>query len=103
MSLALIIDKVNTGCGALDNWTGIVALAHVFRALRSVPLKKTILFVGFGKEEEGLVGSHAMVDAIKKDGVSEYCAMINIDSLGLAVPQVMEPLRAVSWRHSLRR
>jgi Iap family predicted aminopeptidase len=81
-------DKVNDGCGALDNWTGIVTIAHLYRSLKSVATQKTILFVGFGKEEEGLVGSRAMVDRIKTN--EEYCAMINVDSLGLAVPQVMD-------------
>src|SRR5215831_629176 len=81
-------DKVNDGCGAVDNWTGIVTIAHLYRSLKSVATQKTILFVGFGKEEEGLVGSRAMVDKIKTN--EEYCAMINVDSLGLAVPLVMD-------------
>jgi hypothetical protein len=85
-------DKVSDGCGAIDNWSGIVAIAHLYRSLKDVPLRKTILFVAFGKEEKGLVGSRAMVDAIKKDQVAEYCEMINIDSFGLAVPQVDDNL-----------
>ena len=83
-------DKVADGCGAVDNWTGIVTLAHLYKSLKDVPLKKTILFVAFGKEEKGLVGSHAMVDAIGKDQVTQYCEMINIDSFGLAAPQVAD-------------
>lgn len=83
-------DKVSDGCGAIDNWSGIVTIAHIYRSLKDVPLKKTILFVAFGKEEKGLVGSHAMVDAITKDQVAQYCEMINIDSFGLAAPQVAE-------------
>ena len=83
-------DKVAEGCGAVDNWTGIVTVAHLYRSLKDVPLKKTILFVAFGKEEKGLIGSHAMVDAINKDQVAQYCEMINIDSLGFAAPQVAD-------------
>ena len=83
-------DKVADGCGAIDNWSGIVAIAHLYRSLKDVPLKKTILFIAFGKEEKGLVGSRAMVDNIDKDQVAEYCEMINIDSLGLAGPQVAD-------------
>lgn len=83
-------DKVTDGCGAVDNWTGIVTLAHLYKSLKDVPLKKTILFVAFGKEEKGLVGSHAMVDAIGKAQVDQYCEMINIDSFGLAAPQVAD-------------
>jgi acetylornithine deacetylase/succinyl-diaminopimelate desuccinylase-like protein len=51
-------DKVADGCGAIDNWTGIVAIAHLYSSLKDVPLNKTILFVAFGKEETGLEGSH---------------------------------------------
>jgi Zn-dependent M28 family amino/carboxypeptidase len=81
-------DKVNDGCGAIDNWTGIVAIAHLYRTLKNYPLKKTVLFVAFGKEEKGLIGSHAMTDAIRKEDLTQYCAMINIDSLGITAPHV---------------
>lgn len=83
-------DKVSDGCGAIDNWTGIVALAHLYATLKDVPLHKTIIFVAFGKEEKGLIGSRAMVDSIAKDQLGQYCAMINIDSLGLSAPQVLD-------------
>ncbi|HYO98702.1 MAG TPA: M20/M25/M40 family metallo-hydrolase [Pyrinomonadaceae bacterium] len=80
-------DKVSHGCGAVDNWTGIVAIAHLYRTIKDMPLKKSVLFVGFGREEEGLIGSRAMVKAIGKEDLPQYCAMINIDSLGLGIPQ----------------
>jgi hypothetical protein len=80
-------DKVSHGCGAVDNWTGIVAIAHIYRTIKDVPLKKSVLFVAFGREEEGLIGSREMVRAIDKDQLGQYCAMINIDSLGLGIPQ----------------
>jgi hypothetical protein len=83
-------DKVADGCGAVDNWTGIVTLAHLYRTLKDIPLKKTLILVAFGKEEKGLIGSRAMTKAITKDQAAEYCAMINIDSLGLSPPQVAD-------------
>jgi len=83
-------DKVADGCGALDNWTGIVTLSHLYRTLKDISLKKTVLFVAFGKEEKGLIGSRAMTNAISKDQAADYCAMINIDSLGLGPPQVAD-------------
>lgn len=82
-------DKVSHGCGAVDNWTGIVAMAHIYRTIKDVRLKKSVLFVGFGREEEGLIGSKQMVDAIDKEHLGRYCAMINIDSLGLGLPQAL--------------
>ena len=83
-------DKTAEGCGAIDNWTGQVALTHLYQTLRDIPLKKTLVFVAFGREEKGLVGSRAMTRNIDKTQVAEYCAMINIDSLGLGPPQVAD-------------
>lgn len=83
-------DKVAKGCGALDNWTGLVAISHLYQTLRDIPLKKTLVFVAFGKEEKGLVGSRAMATAISKEDATGYCAMINIDTLGLGPPQVAD-------------
>jgi acetylornithine deacetylase/succinyl-diaminopimelate desuccinylase-like protein len=89
-------DKAGDGCGAIDNWTGIIAIAHLYRTLKEVPMKKTVLFVAFGREEEGLIGSSQMAGAIKKEQVAEYCAMVNIDSLGLAMPQVADNMSVPS-------
>jgi Zn-dependent M28 family amino/carboxypeptidase len=83
-------DKWADGCGAVDNWTGVVTLSHLYRTLKDIPLKKTLVIVAFGKEKKGLIGSRAMTNAIDKDHVAEYCAMINIDSLGLSAPQVAD-------------
>ena len=80
-------DKVSAGCGAFDNWTGMVAIGHMYRTIKRLKPSKTIVFVGFGEEEKGLVGSRAMVDQIANNQATEYCAMINIDSLGNAMPQ----------------
>ncbi len=82
-------DKVADGCGAIDNWTGIVALAHLYATLRDSPTRKTVLFVAFGKEEKGLIGARAMANAIAKEELGQYCAMVNVDSLGLAAPQAL--------------
>src|SRR5689334_22611155 len=88
--IAAHYDKWEAGCGAIDNWTGVVTLSHLYRTLKDIQLKKTLVIVAFGKEEKGLIGSEAMVKAINKDKVADYCAMINIDSLGLSAPQVAD-------------
>lgn len=80
-------DKVSAGCGAIDNWSGVVAMAHIYHSLRNVVMKKTLLFVAFGKEEEGMVGSKAMVKAMSKEQATQVCAMINMDSFGLGAAQ----------------
>ncbi len=83
-------DKVSEGCGAIDNWTGVVALAHIYRTVKDLPLKKNVIFAAFGQEEKGLVGSSAMAGTIKKEEVAGYCAMINIDTLGMGPPATLD-------------
>lgn len=83
-------DKAEEGCGAIDNWSGIVALAHLYKTFRDFPLQKSVVFVAFGKEEKGLIGSRAMATAIPKEQISQYCLMINLDSFGLGRPQVVD-------------
>ncbi len=82
-------DKTSDGCGAIDNWTGVVIIANLYRTFKQFSTEKTYVFVAFGKEELGLVGSDAMAKEISKDKRQNYCAMVNLDSFGLAYPQVM--------------
>ena len=42
-------------CGAADNWTGIVAIAHIYKSLKEVKLKKTLLFVGFAPHQSNFL------------------------------------------------
>ena len=83
-------DKVKDGCGAIDNWTGIVVIANLYRVLKNVDTDKTLVFVAFDKEELGLVGSEAMAKAIPKEKRSAYCSNINIDSFGFGYPQSLD-------------
>ncbi len=79
-------DKTDDGCGAIDNWTGIAAIAHLYKTLRQLEPEKTYIFVAFDQEEKGLLGSGAMVKAIPKENRKQYCAMVNIDSFGFTTP-----------------
>ena len=83
-------DKVNDGCGAIDNWTGVVTVANLYRTFRNMQSDKTYVFVAFDKEESGLYGSNAFVKTIPKEKKDSYCWMVNIDSLGFSNPQVMD-------------
>lgn len=83
-------DKSDDGCGAIDNWTGIVVIAHLFGTLRSVETSKTLKFVAFDKEEKGLIGSDNFVSGISKADRASVCSMVNIDSFGFTLPWVME-------------
>lgn len=83
-------DKVSAGCGMIDNWSGVVILAHMYRTIKSSSTKKTYIFVAFDREEEGLRGSGAMAKAIPKDERAKYCSMVNLDSFGLGYPLILE-------------
>ncbi|MDM7922939.1 MAG: M28 family peptidase, partial [Pyrinomonadaceae bacterium] len=82
-------DKTADGCGVLDNWTGIVVLANIYRTMRPHDTQKTFVFVAFDEEEKGLLGSNAFAGEIPKSERKNYCAMINFDSFGMAAPQAL--------------
>jgi Zn-dependent M28 family amino/carboxypeptidase len=83
-------DKVKDGCGAIDNWTGVVIISDLYRRMRGVETSKTYLFVAFDKEELGLLGSEAMSKAIPKENRANYCSNVNLDSFGFSYPQVLD-------------
>jgi Zn-dependent M28 family amino/carboxypeptidase len=83
-------DKVSDGCGIIDNWSGIVILAHLYKAMAATETQKGYLFVAFDREEEGLKGSAAMAKAIPKEERPKYCSMVNLDSFGLGYPVILE-------------
>jgi Iap family predicted aminopeptidase len=96
-------DKVEEGCGAIDNWSGVVILSHLYKTVRQTKTHHTFLFVGFGREEEGLEGSRAMAQAISKQERQDYCAMINLDSFGLAIPQILSNVTTSSLEKITRK
>lgn len=83
-------DKTSEGCGAVDNWTGISIIAHLYKTLSKFQTNKTFIFVAFDQEEIGLLGSAAMVKNIPKENREQYCSMINFDSFGFTVPFVLQ-------------
>ncbi|MEZ5347138.1 MAG: M28 family peptidase [Pyrinomonadaceae bacterium] len=83
-------DKTRSGCGAIDNWTGIVILANLYRDLRQSDNQKTYKFAAFDLEEKGLVGSKAMAGDIPPDQRPKYCAMVNFDSFGFSDTWALE-------------
>jgi len=63
------LDSWDLGTGSTDNGTGAMAVLEAARVLKSVDArpKRTIRFVLFSGEEEGLHGSQAYVEAHKSD------------------------------------
>lgn len=75
-------DKTTPGCGVIDNWTGVVMLAHLAKWSEKNELRRNYVFVAFGEEEKGLLGSAAMAAEIEASRDRRPCAMVNLDSFG---------------------
>ncbi len=76
-------DKVAEGMGAIDNGTGSTMVANLYQALHDQPTDATIVFIAFGREEEGLLGSEAYLRSLSGEQKSKIDAMINLDTLGV--------------------
>lgn len=85
-------DKTKQGCGAIDNWTGVSIVAHLYRTINQIQPEKSYLFVAFDQEEIGLLGSDAMAKAIPKEKRPQFCSMVNLDGFGFSAPQALENL-----------
>ena len=76
------LDSWDLATGALDNGIGafsILDIARTFKALNLKP-KRTIEFVMFMGEEEGLLGSKAMIEKYKKNNsIEKVVFMMNLD------------------------
>ncbi|MFD2932773.1 M20/M25/M40 family metallo-hydrolase [Spirosoma flavum] len=76
------LDSWDLATGAIDNGIGsfaIIDIARTFKALKLKP-KRTVEFVLFMGEEQGLLGSRAMVENLKKAGqLDKVRYMINLD------------------------
>lgn len=82
-------DKVDVGCGVVDNWTGVAILAHLWKTFSQMDTQKSYVFVAFDKEEQGLQGSETMAKAIPKESRAKYCSMVNFDSFGTGAPMAL--------------
>ena len=67
--------------GADDNASGVAVVLAIARELRREPLERSILFVFFTAEEEGLRGSAAFV-ADPPVPIARMKAMVNLDMVG---------------------
>ncbi len=69
--------------GADDNASGVAVLLEVARVLgQSMAPDRTVVFVAFSGEEEGLLGSRHFVEADSARPAGKMIAMINIDTVG---------------------
>jgi Iap family predicted aminopeptidase len=76
------LDSWDLATGAIDNGIGSFSVLDVARTFNALGLssKRTIEFVAFMGEEEGLLGSKAYVERAKKSGeLDQIVYMINLD------------------------
>jgi carboxypeptidase Q len=73
------LDSWHPGTGAQDNGTGVASILEIARAVQSLgrPPRRTLRFVLFGGEEEGLMGSHAYVERHKAEMPSLDAVLIS--------------------------
>ncbi len=79
-------DTSNAQPGANDNGTGCAGVIELARVFQSVDTERSLLFMCFAGEEQGLVGSQRYVQALQTSGdISKLRYMINLDMIGYAV------------------
>ena len=66
--------------GADDNGSGTSTVMELARYYAAHPQKRTLVFCNFGGEEQGLLGSRALVPLLPKDYT--YVTMLNLDMVG---------------------
>jgi aminopeptidase-like protein len=82
------LDSIETGMGAVDDWSGAVLLPSLYQGLKRLPRRHRFVFVGFAAEEQGLVGSAEFTGKLKREEIRRIHAMINLECLGLGPPEV---------------
>jgi len=79
------LDSWDLSTGAIDNGIGSFAVLDIARTFKALKLKtkRTIEFVMFMGEEQGLLGSRALVaDYIKNNTINQVKYMVNLDATG---------------------
>jgi len=74
---------VGGGLGADDNASGVAVMLEVAERIAHYNHEYDLVFVAFGAEEAGLLGSFHYVDAMSASDKARAIAMINFDSLSV--------------------
>lgn len=67
--------------GADDDGSGTTLVLELARVLAAVPLRKTVVFIAFSAEEQGLIGSSAAAKSYRDSGANIE-VMFNYDMVG---------------------
>lgn len=71
--------------GANDNGSGCAGVIELARVMQTVDTRRSILFMCFAGEEQGLVGSRRYVESLQANGdINKLQYMINLDMIGYA-------------------
>lgn len=77
--------------GANDNASGCAGVIELARVFANVPTRRTILYMCFAGEEQGLWGSRRYVESLQAAGlISRVRHMINLDMIGHAVSDALD-------------
>lgn len=81
-------DHADEGDGIIDDWSGASLLPSLYQSLANQPRSHTFVFIGFGGEEEGLVGSEFYVKHLTPEQRKQIAAMVNLECLGVTPTKV---------------
>lgn len=76
-------DSVPDGPGANDNASGVGTLLELATAVRGRQYPFDVVFIAFGDEDVGLVGSKKYVETLSASQRARIVAMINLDMVGV--------------------
>jgi aminopeptidase YwaD len=76
-------DSVDAGPGANDNASGVATMLEIARVARDRSYPFDLVFVAFGDEEIGLIGSNRHVQKLSDAQRQQIVAMINLDMVGV--------------------
>ncbi len=75
-------DTVQGSPGADDNASAVASLLEIARCLNDIPLKSTLIYVGFTLEEYGFIGSKHFVERVPTYESGKISGMISLEMLG---------------------
>ncbi|MGB8885206.1 MAG: M28 family peptidase [Candidatus Korobacteraceae bacterium] len=81
-------DHADEGDGIIDDWSGASLLPSLYQSLANRPRSHTFVFIGFGGEEQGLVGSEFYAKHLTPEQRKQIVAMVNLECLGVTPTKV---------------
>lgn len=87
--------------GANDNASGCAGVIELARAFANVPTQRSVLFMCFSGEEQGLWGSRRYVEALQASGdIAKVKHMINLDMIGFDAGGTLDAQVVASSTHA---